>query len=308
MSVKFTARLSPVQFGQLITIHGKTKNDATDFVEFELTEDANECGARDEIPFHLSVRFGGSIVRNSRSAGSWETEETTENLINGNSSNPIKPGDNFKIAILIAEKMFYVSIDDKPYCTFARRANPLGVKRLNVLGDVDQIYGMLQTSAQGKKWPETFVTNFRTSIPKKFQVGDSIVIKGVLRGSSAGCFCLNILDEELKRPFFHARVYLGEGRVVLDSQCLNHYWRNPTTLHPSNFPFAIGKEFNITVFVGKDNFSFIVNGVVIGNVKFDDKVELMFPRLNLVELVTREAAFIDVTSLTFPVGRSDDER
>lgn len=151
MAKKFTSKLLNLNPGQIITIFGKTF-DCANMFEVELTEDARKCDVRHEIPFHMSVKFIGSgiIVRNSLSAGKWETEEKAANRMPGIAANPIKPGEDFQISIYIDENIFYVSIDDKPFCTFKNRKSISAIKRLNIFGDVDETCRIVHTSAQSE--------------------------------------------------------------------------------------------------------------------------------------------------------------
>lgn len=296
METKFTSILSKVEAGQVITVYGRTFQDAT---YFAMELNASVDGDRSEIPFYISVRYTDSpkIVRCSKTKDVWGEEEESDNLIQGNVANPIAKGVDFKIAIYIDVDMFFVTIDDKPYCTFQHRQYFGRIKSLNVFNDVESIYQVEHTSAaQQNRWPRVIDTTVRLSVPKKCKPGDVIVIGGATHGSDAGSFALNICDEELKRPLFHMRVNLGTKSFKVNSQCENNYWLDGFEVVPESFPFEINEQFKIAIAFQEECFGIFANGKCFCNLSFRDTSERIFKCLNGIEFLSRGGTIVDVKS------------
>lgn len=296
MAKKFTSKLSTLELGQIITIQGKTSESAK-FFGVELTEDEDDRDESEEVPFHMSVVFRcRGIWRNSRIAGLWGKEERTLNRIRGNDVNPIMQGEAFKISISFDERMFYVSINDKPYCTFVHRKEPNKIKRLNVLGDVDLVFNEHNTLAQ-QNLPEQVDRNYSALLPSRFMVGDKIVIEGLIYGSDKGNFAIDIYDNELKRSFFHVSAFLSSKVVIINRQCENNFWRPCVILYPNPFPFSVGEEFEMEITRNINSFSLIVNANTIGTIAFRDPLDLMLKRMSEIKIVWREGTKVEVKKL-----------
>lgn len=222
MSQKYSGRLFPLEVGQVITISGKTNFSANRF-EVELANGNALHGDIGDIPFHMSVRFDGSgeIVRNSHVRnGGWGHEERQENLIAHGPSNPIRKGLAFKIAIFIDSSMFFVSIDEKPFCLFPHRRPLNEIQRLNINRDVEAIYQVDQISAQPSKWPSTSESCFSGLAPKNFRAGSVIVFTAIPRGGR-GDFAFNLRENGSGRILLHVRPYFGNGCIVTNDQDVN---------------------------------------------------------------------------------------
>lgn len=296
MAAEYTSKLSTIESGQVITVYGRTRKNAGRF-DIELTEAADECKSGD-IPLHISIRFNAvDLVRNSHTARiGWGAEERQENLIPGNVLNPIKPGDDFKVSILISNEMYYISINDKPYCTFKHRRDFKQVKRLNVLKDVEQVYEVQHTSGQGKKWPTQVDSLYRVSIPKAVKSGDIFVICGTTRGTNGGTFALNFFDDHLKRPNFHMRAHLSTTNIVFNSQCENHSWQKEIVTKHTPFPFEINRRFKIAIVVKDNCFAFFANGRIVNSLPFRETPARIFSSLNGIEIFARGGVSVEVHS------------
>lgn len=219
MVEKYSGRLFPLEAGQVITILGKTNFTANRF-DIDL---ANTPNAGD-IPLHISLRFHGNpvIVRNAFTRGQgWGHEETHNNLIPGNSANPIKKGQCFKIAIYIDAGMFFVSIDDKPFCYFPHRQPLQLIQRLIIKQDVEKIYQVDHTTAQPTVWPAINESYFSCLAPKNFRAGSVIVFTAIPRGSK-GSFSINLLENGKERILFHLRPYFNNGTIVINDHDANN--------------------------------------------------------------------------------------
>jgi Galactoside-binding lectin len=307
--MNFSSKLTLVEAGQVITIHGKIETSALEVI-IDLTEAVDEKPCH-EVPFHLSLRFGvddNEIVRNSHTTeDGWGDEERDENLIPGNVLNPIKSGDDFKVSIFIDVDHFFVSINDKPFCTYAHRSDVTQIRRLNITNDIETVYNVEHETAQPRKWPLKTDDLFRASIPRSFKMGDVLVIKGVTRGSDEGSFALNILDEDLKRPYFHMRTNLSDKTIKINSQCFNHVWGEEQDASSSSYPFGIDSPFKIAIIIKGNDFTFASNGEILCSMLFREDAEIMFLNMNGVEIVSREGAKVEVNSFEHFTMENEDE-
>jgi hypothetical protein len=154
-SLRYSGKLLPVEPEHVITISGKTKSDAEYFDIFLAADNGTDEDFGD-IQFHITVMFTGerrAVVRNSYTKHvGWEGgQEIEENLVPGNELNPIKRGGDFKFSFLAGEEMFFVSIDEKPFCTYKYRKPLNGIRRINVYGDVEQVYGVNHYDSSAEK-------------------------------------------------------------------------------------------------------------------------------------------------------------
>lgn len=222
MSQKYSGRLFPLEAGQLITVSGKTSA-APERFEVELSSDNGAHGSTGDVQFHMSVRFNGAgeIVRNAHTRGvGWGHEERHENLFPNNTANPIRRGANFKIAIFIDSSIFFVSIDDKPFCMFPHRKPLHEVQKLKIHRDVETIYQVDHITAQPHQWPMRNETVFSSLVPKQFKAGNIIVLSAITRGVR-GDFAVNLRDEKSNKILFHLRPYIGNGTIVTNDQDAN---------------------------------------------------------------------------------------
>lgn len=308
MKPVFTSKLAPIKTGQVITIFARAKDSASRF-EIELSEGVDEIACL-EIPLQLSVRFDGDdeIVRNSHTdAEGWGDEERMENLIPGNIANPIKAGDDFKVSIYVDVEQFFVSIDDKPFCMYTHRSDITQIRRLNIVNDVERVYRVEHESAQSKKWPAKNDDVFRASIPRSFNIGDILVIKGVTSGNSEGFFMLNILDEDLKRPYFHMKAELSSGVIKVNSQCSDYNWQEGREVTPSSNFFELDTPFKIAIVIKESDFTLIVNGEMICVQPFEEDVEKMFSTMNGIEIISREETKVCIESFEHFSMENEDE-
>jgi hypothetical protein len=92
------------------------------------------------------------IVRNNYLATDkcyWlEQEEREKNVITGNDElNPIRRGENFKLVIYVDKEVYFVTINEKPFCTFKHRMPIEEIKKIRIFGQV-QVLSVFQTTAK----------------------------------------------------------------------------------------------------------------------------------------------------------------
>lgn len=214
---KYSGQLMPVAAGQVITVSAKSLAHA-DRCDINLGSD-NDA----DIVFHMSIRFAGSgeMVRNALTRGvGWGHEERHENLISQNVANPIRRGAEFKVAIFVDSSMFYISIDDKPYCLFPHRRPLHEIKQITVTKDVETIYQVDHVTSQQSRWPEINTSRFSSLAPRPLRAGHVIVVKAVPLGNR-GNFIIDFNEGSNLRVLFHLRVYFENGTIVLNDQEAN---------------------------------------------------------------------------------------
>lgn len=138
MPVIFSQVLEPVQPGQVIEFRGK--NDNSDRFDINLCAGDDENSG--EIMLHISVRFGedySEIVRNTfDDENGWGDEEVTE-------QNPVTNDGDFNFTIKVGDDDFEILIDGKSFCNYAFRRPLAEIKRINIEGEVKEIYGIKQS-------------------------------------------------------------------------------------------------------------------------------------------------------------------
>lgn len=297
MQPVFSSKLVQVEHGQVLKIYARTKCTANRF-EIELSETDGDEPSQ-EIPFHLSVRFGDDdeIVRNSHTEiDGWGEEERTENLFPGNIANPIEVDEDFQVSIFIDVEQFFVSINEKPFCAFKHRSDVTKIQRMNIVNDIDRVYRFEHESAVPEKWPANADDVFRASIPRCFKPFDILVIKAFTFGRDQGSFVLKILDKDLKRSYFHMKTELRSETTNVNSQCSNHLWKEGYDLNCSSYPFSLDTPFKIAIAIKESEFVLFVNGETLCVLPFDEDSEKIFSTMNGVEIITSNKTKITVKS------------
>lgn len=190
--IRYSGKLLRIKPGQLLIVSGRVKNEAKEFlVSFGSDRDDNG-----NIQLGMRIKFGDDpeIIRNSFSTEhGWSTEEITQNLLTSEGvKNPIRSGNDFKLAFLTDEEKFLITIDGKTFCTFRYRHPLSDIKRINVYGDVEEIYQVEhQILAKTSEKPNN--GEFIGSIPT-IKAGMAIVLHGVFKGQNGESFCLKLTD------------------------------------------------------------------------------------------------------------------
>lgn len=147
--VNFTKPLDAVEAGQVIEVTGSSNH--PNRFDIDLTSGDGVEWDSGNIALHISVRFGikGEIVRNTFDQDTgWGHEERKDFVFPENSLNPVHRGGEFKISIYVDIDMFFISIDDTPFCTYPFRKPLSEIMRINILGDVEKLHGIKQFIAK----------------------------------------------------------------------------------------------------------------------------------------------------------------
>lgn len=301
----FTGQLFPVVVGQTITIVGRVSNNAQR-IDIELSSGNNQGADAGDVQFHMSCRFQAndtSIVRNTHVRGvGWQKEERRENLIPFNTLNPIKRGGDFKVSIFVDRNAFFVSIYEKPFCTFAHRLPIAGIKKITIGKDVNEIYQVNQRSAQPDPWPNVNTNIFESYAPQQFNPGNVIVITGMPRGNLNGDFTINFYDGPNKhRTHFHFRAYPQRQNVVVNSQHEDGNWREQIIVNTQNNPFGIQKTFKLAIAITHSEFLVAANGQRITKMAFRDDVKRLLGSMTGFELIGNSGMNVKVSSVDYLV-------
>lgn len=295
----YSGRLFPVTAGQLITIVGRASNNAQR-IDIELTSGNNQGADAGDVQFHMSCRFQNdtSIVRNTHVRGvGWQQEERRENLIPFNTLNPVKRGGDFKVSIFVDQNAFLVSIDEKPFCTYAHRLPIVGIQRVSVSRDVDEVYRVNQKNAQPDPWPTVNTNIFQNFSPRQFNPGNVIVISGKPRGNPKGDFTINFYDGPNKhRTHFHFRAY-SRGSVVVNSQNENGNWLEQIITNPPNYPFGVQRAFKLAIAITSNAFLVAANGQRIAELPFRDDIKRLLGSMTGFELIGNDGMNVQISGV-----------
>jgi hypothetical protein len=286
MSLKFSSRIQSVQDGQAIFITGKAAECAGRF-DIDLSSGTGTDLKCENIQFHMSVRFvEGKIVRNTHTSGrGWGIEEREENLIPYSCANPIKRGEDFKIAIYVDTKAFFVTINEKPFCVFPHRMPLNEIQNLTVWRDVETVYRVDHVTAPPKSWPLTNNRTFTGLMPKQLKAGNVVVVTATPK--SCGDFTFNLIQTETGRIFFHFRPYLNNARIVMNDQCDNLKWRSEVNTNSCAFPFSLNQKFKLAIVLDNSSFLIAVDGKIFAKFDYRDDNSTIFQSIGKLEIISR---------------------
>lgn len=301
---KYSGRLFAVQVGQTISVAGRANNNPQR-IDIELTQLNSDEEDAGDIQFHLSARFqpdDTSIVRNTHTRGEgWGAEEREENILPFNDSlNPLIQGGNFKIAIYVDKEAFFVSIDEKPYCTFTHRLPIVNIQKIKISGDVDDVYQVNQKSANPDLWPVINTNTFEAFAPSQFNPGNVVIITGISRGSSSGDFTVKFYDGANKvRTHFQFQAFLERQEIELNSQLENGEFGEKIIAATSSAPFSIGQSFKLAFAITESDFLVAANGERISNMAFRDDILRILGSLTGLEVISNNGLNVLVLGVDY---------
>jgi hypothetical protein len=216
--LNFLSALSDsVATGNVFVISGKSSENAQ---KISISLACGKAGNSD-IALMLLCNFSDDkIVRTSLVNGNWSESEDTQNLTS-QVNNPINPGDDFKIYILVGDDRFHVSINDKAFCTYNFRLPLNQIKAVTVSGDVDKITQMDHFLVFPLIYPlvgnEEVELAFSGFIPRKFKPGHVVLISGVASGNPEGEFVIFFSENDSNRQLIHLNPRFDQQEVVINS-------------------------------------------------------------------------------------------
>ena len=116
--------------------------------------------------------------------------------------------------------MFYMTIDEKPYCTYKYRKPLKDVKRLNVFGDVEQIYQVSHQIANPDKVSPATAATFNGSIPI-IAPDTAIVFFGSCHGQpvgSTGHLVMTFIESGTSTVLLQIIANFNNGEIIGISQ------------------------------------------------------------------------------------------
>lgn len=283
-SLRYSGKLIPVEPGHVITISGKTTK-AAEYFDFFLGSDNGTSEDFGDVQFHVAINFTGSgeIVRNSYTKQmGWDMkEERKQNLFPNNIKNPLKRGGEFRFSIYVDTSMFFLSINEKPFCTYAHRKPLSDIRRINIFGDVERIFQVTHSATQqAATSPTIYESTFTASIPT-IKPNTAVVFSGTPMGCESGHLVISFSDSSMQNSFLQivSKFQTGEIIAVTEDDNLgyevdiiyftfnskNHmifhlYFRHKITVVPQEFPFKVGEPFKAAIGITKQGFVFTVNG------------------------------------------------
>lgn len=213
MEIEFSSRLFAVKADQVITVMGKTTPGAERF-DIELASGSG-FNDTDEVQFRLSVNFKRRTVeRNSYSQEEgWGVRERIKNLIAPRIKNPVRRGHDFKISIYVGLVSFFVTIDEKPYCTFVHRKPFENIQQLRASKDIESIYQVDHIKARPIRLLENVA--FRSTFPDELRDGCVIQINAVADGEK-GSFTFNLEDSATGRNYFRLESHFYNKTMIVN--------------------------------------------------------------------------------------------
>lgn len=215
----FSSHLMAVESGHLFAISGKTKISAKSFI-VDFASDNKSNSDIGDIPLRLWINFDRKgISRNSHfKDASWGSEEDDTNLFCGKSHNPFTPGDHFKISIYVDERLFFISLNEMPFCIYKFRHALSSIKVLRVLGDVEVICQADHVCARFPQWPPLIESKFSSIAP--YPLVDNHVVSFVAepQGSTKGSIELCLFESGSQRQMFNMKICYESKTIVAKSQ------------------------------------------------------------------------------------------
>lgn len=192
---KFIGALGNVEQGHVIIITGKSSKNAK---RFDLNFQSTEAEDSKEIPFQLSVRFDEKVIKRCTKVNKiWNSKscEAEENLIAKSSSMLIKPGENYKICFYMGDGALFVSINDRPFCTYSLNSPLADLKHLLIGMDHNKLFQFDHICVTRKnRSPKIVASTFSSLVPSKFKPGSVVVITAKASGSNQGFSLINIRE------------------------------------------------------------------------------------------------------------------
>lgn len=187
------------------------------------------------------------IVRNSFIDEQWGDEETTLNLIENSLHNPIVPGEFFIVCFYMTENKFYISINNRKFCTYNYRLPLEKLKTIEVNGHIQTIKQVDHRTIFPSPWPpihsSDFGKAFSNDIPILFTPGHVIVLKARCYDNEKGIIIFKFLDYDTKREEFHMSCRF-ENKIIVRN-AMKKDFSFGVEEKDGRFPFVHDQEFKI---------------------------------------------------------------
>jgi hypothetical protein len=194
---KFIGKLQSVEVGHVIIIAGRTAVNASSFF-VELRSSNNP----ENSSLHILVQFDKKIITRCvkvGGVGQHEDHETT--LIETNDLNPIKPGEDFKIALYVDVNQFFITIKNKPFCSYSRHRSLSDINE--IASNADEVVQFHHIDARSSKLQTSIKSTFSSIVPSQFRPGNVIVISGTPRENKSGYISIDFYKAGSNEILFH---------------------------------------------------------------------------------------------------------
>ncbi|XP_059612519.1 32 kDa beta-galactoside-binding lectin lec-3 [Phlebotomus argentipes] len=284
-----------VEPGHIFVIGGKSLDGASR-LNINL---ASGKGEEAPVPLTLSVRFHEDmIVRNtSHDDGSWGHEEREDNLDPFTVPNPMIPGDNFKVYILVGDYKFHIAVNGRPYCTYAFRTSLEEIRCITITNDIQVVSQIDHRQAFPTPYPPIQFDEprlaFSNDVPKPFSPGHVIVITGIPYGNPRGLFIMKFTEGETKKQALHFNPRF-EPRIIVRNS-MNDSLTFFTEERDGEFPFAIEQQFKLAIAFTTEDFRFAVDGNYFG--QFAYRSANVLDHLNGFKINVGNGLQLDITGV-----------
>lgn len=212
----YSSKLFDVDAGHFFDISGKIKENANSVV-IEFIAGNGSDSEHGDIPLHICVFFNtnGGIHRASHYKGvGWGKDECAENTLSSEDIR-LKPGNDFKFSIFIDSSMFIISVNEKPFCTYALRHSLKSIRILNISGDIEDLY---QADHNCVAQP-MFQSKFSSMFSHEMTDGNAFMI--VAEPEGVGSFELRLFKARTSRQVFNMKVCFDEQSIMARSQTIS---------------------------------------------------------------------------------------
>lgn len=219
MMTQFLGNLfGPVEMGHVFVIVGKTVDAPTSF-EVNL---CNGKSADSDLPFHMLIQFHREfIIRNSLIGGQWGENEIEENLSGLMVQNPIIPGWEFKIYIMVGVDSFHIAINNREFCSYKFRTTLEDIHAITILGDIHWLRQVDHRAAFPLPRPaiqyDDDTCAFSADVPRLFSPGHVVVITAIPYGNPNGTFIIKFTEGATYKQGFHLSARFQQKVVVVNS-------------------------------------------------------------------------------------------
>lgn len=210
------------------------------------------------------------IVRNSFIDDQWGDEETTSNMMENSLQNPIVPGEFFIICFYMTETKFYISINNRKFCTYNYRLALETLKTIEIYGHIQTIKQVDHRSTFPSPWPpihsSDFGKAFSNDIPILFTPGHVIVLKARCFDNEKGIFIFKFLDYDTKREEFHMSCRFENKMIVRNA--MKKDFSFGAEEKDGRFPFVHDQEFKIAFGFTEHEFLVAIDGSKFTSFKY----------------------------------------
>ncbi|KAL9694866.1 hypothetical protein quinque_014151 [Culex quinquefasciatus] len=177
-----------------------------------------------------------------------------------------RPGEIFRLYILVGDDKFHVAINGHPYCTYGFRGPLADIRTIRIDKDIQQIVQVDHRQAYPAPFPaiqleETFNT-FSNDVPKQFLPGHVIIMTAIPFGNPRGGFIIRFNENGTKKQALHLNPRFDPHYVVVRNSHTDTLDFRREEERSGGFPFVLDQQFKLAIALTESEFKFAVNGSV----------------------------------------------